>query len=341
MEGNLKVATSVEDVRPDPLKRFTAAPLGADVVVMGKTLRLETNNAKALQIARKRFERYSGLPSARLGFLWKIIAEPDGPSPPSWNEWAAFSEEGLRFVNLGPRSFIVMDMSSRQAASFLPEGLIDEANFVSAFLSTIFHLTASALGFTVLSAASVAFGRSGLLIFGPPKSGKTTSCYLAGKSGLEFHADMATFLELNGGQARAWGEFWPAAFRVDTLQYLPELREITCPYTFGESSFLHLEKAPSTGPSARSVIPVACVFLERLPGRSPQVIRLGRSKLESEIRNFLPFEEDRQFKPQQTAVLQHLGKLPAYRLIYGGDPGIAAIFYRSLLTTHRVAETHE
>jgi hypothetical protein len=339
MGHDSEVITIGTNAQPDPLRRFTPVPLGADFMVMGRTVRLETNNERALGIAQGAFERFGGLPSSRPAFLWKVICEPDVQTPPKWDEWAAFSEEGLRFVSLGARSFLVMDMASRCAVSFLPEGLVDEANFVSAYLSTLFHLTAPALGLTVLSAASVALGRSGLLIFGPPKSGKTTSCYLAGKSGLEFHADMASFLELENGRARAWGEFWPSAFRPDALEYLPELREITRPFSFGESSFLHLEKNPSTGSTARSVVPVACVFLERESGKSPQVIRLSRTKLAMKLRNSLPFEEDTQFQSQQAAVFQQLDKLPAYRLIYGDDPGIATIFYRSLLTTHRLPET--
>ncbi len=100
---------------------------------------------------------------------------------------------------MGQRSFIAVDLQAREAVGILPEFLaLDQIGFASVFLSSLLYLTSPALGLTPVSAACVAKGEKGLLLFGPPNSGKTTSSYWAKKNlGMDFHADQAVFLELN------------------------------------------------------------------------------------------------------------------------------------------------
>ena len=332
---NLQAETACKD----PLRRLTPTPYAADLRIMGRTVRLETNSQTVLRQTRRVFEHYRWTPSGHPEFFWRIVTEADSNITPPWPEISAFSDEGLRFVSIGPRGFLAIDLEAREAVGFLSEELVkDKPGFTCVVLATLFDMTAGALRLTQISAACVAMVGKGLLIFGPPRSGKTISTYFAGKLGLEFHADQVTFLEHKEDGLHAWGQFWPAAFREETKQFLPELLSSTHPFTYGHQSFLCLENNPFQPAEARSVIPASCIFLERQAAEMPQLIPLPAGQLAERVKKSLPFKDDERFEPQRATVCRSLGKLPAYRLAYGDDPAVAAIFFRSLLTTYNLLE---
>jgi hypothetical protein len=322
----------VETKYRDPLRRFTTTPLTADLQVMGRTVRLETNSATVLERMVRLLEPYQGSPSASSGVLWRIVGEADSGVKPPWPEMTAFSDDGLRYVNLGQRGFFAVDLEAREAIAFLSEELArDEVGFNSVFVATLFDLTAGALGLIPVSAACVSRGGKALLIFGPPRSGKTTSTYLAGRLGLQFSADQATFLELERSGLRAWGQFWPAAFRPETKLFMPELASSTRSFTYGSLTFLCFDKHPFQPPVARSVVPVGCVFLERQSVEVPRLTRLTTPELDGRLQEELSFKDDERFEAQCATALGALAELPAYRLAYGNDPTVAAGFYPGLL----------
>ncbi len=311
----------------DPLRRFTPTPLAANLPAMGRTIRLETNSPTVLSQTRRLFERYAGQAPSQPEFLWRIVSEADPAVTPPWPEVSAFSDEGLRYVSFGHRSFLAVDLEAREGVGFLAEGLAqDEPGFSCPFLERLFLLTSSALGLTPVGAACVSLDERALLVFGPPGSGKTTSCYLARKLGLEWHADQATFLELAGDGLRAWDEFWPAAFRLEALRFLPGLEALTRPFHYRDLTFLYMEKSPRHDARAHSVVPVCCVLLEREAVAAAQLTRLS---LRPE--GYLLFREEERFKAQQAPVLRALARLPAYHLTYGSNPLEAASLFRSLL----------
>jgi hypothetical protein len=209
------------------------------------------------------------------------------------------------------------------------------------FASTLFDMTAAALRLVQISAACVALHGRALLIFGPPRSGKTTSTYLAGQQGLEFHADEASFLDLKPEGLHVWGQLWPAAFREETTQFLPELASSTSSFTYGSLTFLCFEKDLFRPLQARAVVPVGCLFLERQGSEVPRLIPLASAELEDRLRDALAFIDDGRFDSQYAVALRALGALPAYRLLYGNDPGEAARLYPGLvarLTPHHSSE---
>jgi len=306
---------------------------------MGRRIRLETNIPIVLKRAARFLNCDENTNNAPPQFLWKIVMEQGDRATAIWPPMTAFSNSSMRYINLGQRSFIAVDHLSRQAVGVIPEHLAnDEAGFSSVFLASMFYLTAPALGLVAVSAACVAMDGRGLLLFGSPCSGKTTASYRSIRLGLEFYADQAVFMESKSGSLRAWGDFWPAAFREDTAQFLSELAHQSQRLVYVDRTFLCVGKSP-TGPSgARSVIPVGCIFLHRQAGASPKLGRLRQCDVSGHLAAFVPFVENAGSTSERDEVFKSLSGLPAYTLTYGSDSSEAAGFFRSILSTHHPME---
>jgi hypothetical protein len=329
----------VEASLSDPLRRFRSTSLSFDAVLMGRRLRVETDSVLVLNHVTRaftRFEQTSNTLSPH--FRWRIVCEPRNEAISSWPPLTAFGDHNMRYINIGQRSVIAIDIGAREAVGILSECLAnDEAGFSSVFLASMFYLTAPALGLTPISAACVAKGQEGLLVFGPANSGKTTSSYSAKKLGLKFHADRAAFMEIHSGTLRAWGDFWPAAFRPETAGFLPELPLVGRSFSYRDSTFLCLDKEASVPRNAESVVPTACIVLER-QAPAPKLIPLSHHEVSQRIGAISPFKDDAGSKEAREAVFQALSRLPWYRLLYGDDPSVAAVFFRSVLKSHQLME---
>jgi hypothetical protein len=332
-------SNKVERKRQDPLRRFVPTPLTTDLQVMGRTIRLETNSQVVLDQMVRVLDRYAGASPGPSEFLWRVVTEARPGLTPPWPEISAFSEDGLRLISIGQHSFLGVDLESREAVGILAEALAaDEGGFRSPFLDDLFLLTAGSLRLVPLSAACVALDGKGLLIFGPPNSGKTTSSYLAAKLGLEFHADQAIFLECAAGKLLAWGDFLPAAFRPEALRFFPELHALTRPFHYREITFYYLEKDYLQSRHAFPAVPVSCVFLERNRAHGPLFAPLSRADFSRRLSESQLFKDDERFEAQRTTVLRLLEELPAYRLAYGSDPNEAAPFFRGILMGRALPE---
>ncbi len=315
----------------DIFHRFTPTPFGGDLRVMGKRLRLETNSPVILAHTSQAFSRYQDSEADAPGFRWSLISDPTSGLRPPLSRRTAFSDAGLRFINFDQRAFLAIDLDRREAVGFLSSELCDdEMGFYSRFLSDLFDMTSPALGLTEVMAGCVASSDRGLLVFGAPRSGKTTAGYLAGTMGMEFHADQVTCLELASGKLRAWGQFWPPAFRPETLEFLPELARMTRPFQYRDCSLLCLDKGWMQARS-HSVVPKACVFLERGGAETAQLTRLSMEEVTSLLFSSLPFVEDRCFERQRRQVVLSLAELPAHHLAYSADPRAAAALFPTLL----------
>lgn len=323
----------------DPLRRLTTTPLVADLSIMGRKIRLESNSAALFSRMNALFERFAGSSTTSPDFIWRLIGEKDSYAYPAWPKMAAFCDDGLRYVNLGERSFFAVDLDADKAIAFISEKLVNDAvGFSSVFAATLFDMTASALGLVPIGAACVGLNGKALLVFGPPRSGKTTSAYLAGKLGLDFLADEASFLDLKAEGLRVWGQFWPAAFRRESVQFLPELESFTESFTYAELTFLCVASSPFPAQRVHPATPIGCVFLERQAADVPHLIPIATGDRNNRLKNCLAFQDDDRFATHYRKALRDLGKLLAYRLPYGEAPAIAATFLRSILTVHNSLE---
>jgi hypothetical protein len=322
--------------RQDPLQRFTQTPYAADLPVMGRTVRLETNDLSVLEHAVELFTPYPGSPSQRPEFLWRIVCQSHPQMRPPWPRRSAFSDPNLRFAEFGQTNFLAVDIAACEAIAFISEGLAeDAAGFACFFLDTLFYMTAGALGLVSLSAACVALGTDALLVMGPPDQGKTTACYLAARSGLKFQADQAVFLEMKNGRLHAWGDFFPLAFRPQALQFMPELRAATLQFSYCDLDFHCLDRQKLDSAGTGTVIPICCVVLERQGAPAPRMVPLAQADFCQRLSKSFALKEEERFEAQRVDVMNALAQLPAYHLAYGSDPATAAPFFHDLLMAHK------
>jgi hypothetical protein len=300
---------------------------------MGRHIRIETDDLAILSRVAKVLGRSEAAPTGFPRFLWRIVAESREDSNAEWPAMTAFCHGSLRYLSMGQYGFLAADLNAREAVCVLPEILCeDDIGFPTLCLARMLHLSAPALGLTAVSAACVTKGQNGLLLFGPADSGKTTASYLGRKLGLEFYSDQATFLDFDAGAVRAWGDFWPVAFRPETAKYLPEIEPLARPFSYRGRTFLCVDKTSLCTTAPVCVTPAACIFLERKAAKLPRLIPLNPADLSRQV-----FTESGSFEDRD-AITKLLEGVPAYRLLYDDDPGIAAHFFRSVLDAHRLME---
>ncbi len=319
--------------RPDPLRRFSSTPLASNLQLMGRTVRIETNDEGVLELAWKFFERYQNGNPGVPEFTWRLISEPDRKSQSTAVQVSAFSDPGLQYVNIGQNSFLAVDLETREAIGFLSDFFFQDDPRLRHRppLDILFCMSAASLGLVALSGGCVGLNDRSVLVFGPPNSGKTTACYLATKLGMEFHADQVVFLEMNRNVFGVWGDYLPAVFRPDTLDFLPELRRSARRSAYADVSFYYFDKSPLQARQARPVVPVCSLFLDRGVSRETRLTEIGGEDTFSRLRDSMLFDEDPRFEANITEALLRLAEQPAYHLQYGSDPKTAADFIERIL----------
>jgi len=298
--------------------------------VMDRVIRLETNDVRILERAEAACASYAPASCDSPHFLWRIVTQPSLEDL-QWSARTAFSDQGLRFAEFGQTNFIAVDLNTREGVSYVADRLVkDEFALTSPLLDHLFSMTAGGLGLTSLFAACVGRNGKALLVAGPPNNGKTSASYIAARNGLEFHADRAVFLETNQGRLRAWGDFWPAAFRQDGPTFYPELHSSTQPFRYCDFNFLLFDKRVYQTLPVRAVTPVGCVFLERRPVQTPTLSRIPTEELSRRLDGLDTFQDDSRFDAQRAAVMTALQGLPAHQFVFD-DPADAAKVFGDLL----------
>jgi len=317
----------------DLLRRFTLTPHATNLQLMRRTVRLETNSQTVLEVAQNFFAAHQRGRAAKPQFLWRIVCESDPLVQSTAVPFSAFSDLGLRYVNIGQRGFLAVDLERREAVAFLSDRFVENAPRFRHRppLDILFCMTAASLGLAALSGGCVGVRDRGVLIFGPPNSGKTTACYLAARLGMEFHADQVVFLDTNRKTLRTWGDPFPAVFRPETMEFLPELRPTARRSTYADLSFYYFDKSPLQARRARPVSPVCCLFLDRRATTKTELEKITREEAVSRLGDCMLFNEDARFDGQINAALRALAERPVYNLRYGSDPKIAAVVIEEML----------
>lgn len=320
--------------RQDLLRRFAAIPHTLDVQWMERTVRLEASTSAMLELARSFFQHHQVGTAGNPDFYWRIVCESDPRAESTATPLCAFSDPGLQYVNIGQRGFLAVDLECREATAYLSDQFLkrDARYRQRPPLDILFCMTAPSLGLTSLSGGCVGINDRGVLVFGPPNSGKTTACYLAARCGMEFHADQVVFLDMKSNLLRAWGDPFPAVFRPKTIEFLPELQPTARYSTYENLEFYYFDKSPLQRRLARPVSPVCGLFLNRNTTCENELTRIAAGETLSRVRDYLLFDEDNRFGSQITVALTALAAIPIYNLRYGEDPKIAAGVIKELLS---------
>ena len=317
--------------RPDLLRRFSATPLTINMRLMGRTIRVDSNNSALLTLAQEFFSSHQYGAPTDAEFVWKLICEADMSFQSTDVPLSAFSDLQLAYVNVGQRGFMAVDHARREAVGYLSEAFLgDDARFRHRPpLDILFCMTASSLGLVSLSGGCVAADGRGVAVFGPPNSGKTTSCYLAARSGLEFQADQLVFLDAR--QHCVWGDPFPAVFRLESLQFLPELQSQVQQSQYEHSMFGYFDKSTMQGHQARPIAPICSLFLDRQSAGQPELREICPEEAFARLRQCVMFEEDEIVEEQISTALCCLTEKPVYELRYDKDPAIAARYIENMI----------
>ena len=316
----------------DPLGRFRSMKHTVNLPVMGRTIRVETDSADLFQRIAKLLSVYPPTNERNPDFRWRIVHQTSTAASCDSFRRLAFSDPGLRFIQIGQRTFSIVDLESRLAvASVTDEMINDDLRFTVSFLDSLFCITASSLGLVSLFSNCVSHNGRGALILGSPGSGKTTASYAAARRGMHLLADEGVFLDTRGGELRAWGGFWPVVFRKEGGRFLPELEKCARQFHYGELSYYHLDQSSFQNPQAFAVEPVCSIFLDRQESSSVRIAKIGRPELPRRLAHSLLFEEEDRFHRQQEKALEAVAKVPSYKLTYGPDPADAAAVIQELL----------
>src|SRR5438477_334892 len=152
-----------ETKRPDLLRRFTSTPHATDLRLMQRTVRLESNRKDVLEFALKFFERYQHGRAGKSEFLWRLVCETDPQVQSTAVQFSAFSDLGLRYVNIEQRGFLTVDIERREARGFLGDRFVEgEPRFRHRPpLDVLFCMSAASLGLTALCGGCVGLNNRG------------------------------------------------------------------------------------------------------------------------------------------------------------------------------------
>jgi hypothetical protein len=322
--------------RSDPLRRLVPTPHAITLQLMGRAVRLETNSLKILDLIQRFFAWYPRVSQGDPELTWRIMSESDGLAKSGFVV-SAFLDTDLSFVNFGQRSFVAVDAETRSGIAFLKDefaAVLEPRLMIRPPLEFLLYLSVMSLGFTCLSAASVAFGEKCVLLLGEPNSGKTTASYVASRLGMELLADHVVFLEPAAFGVRVWGDPFPALFRPEALQFFPELRSQVRELSYEGVDFCFFDKSKLQSAQAHSVAPLCSIFLKRAVAEEPRLEPVPPAELSRHLAAGLLFKGGDRFESQQAAVFASLAELPAYRLSYGKDPATAAAIVFDMLVEH-------
>ncbi len=318
--------------RSDLLRRFAGMPYTMDLKLMGRVVRLESNRRSVLDVAAKFFEQYQHGGSSEPEFCWRLICESDPKVRSTAVPLSAFSDAAVNYVNVGQRGFLAVDLEQREGVGVLPEIFFEgEARLRDRPpLDILFCMTAASMGIVSLSGGSVGANGRGVMVFGPPNSGKSTACYLAAGAGMEFQSDQVVFLDARS-DGSVWGDPFPAVFRPETLKFIPDLAKDVHHSSYADLSFCYFDKSRLQPRDATAMEPVCSLFLDRRAGSETRFREISAEDAAARLRRSVLFEEEERFEEQTMSAVRALAEKPAYELCYDSDPKIAAAFIRSLL----------
>lgn len=332
------VAQTMKDhPEDDPTLNYAQAEHTTRFAVLGFCLQFETNDLRIQNAAKETFGPnlgdQPGKPEITVRILHHHVDEESTwlPVQPIIRE-----QLGLFSVTCSRATFVSGDTERGVATGFVSETVASMPEFLrtnivmSAFLMTI--------NFRVLGAIHTACvwknGRS-LMLRGAPGAGKSTTAYVALRSGFSLVAEDAVFPRREeAGEIALHGLPWTMYLLPDAVRFFPEL--CSAPQfarSSGETKIgIHVnEWFPGQCRAAAPLGP--SVFVARSADGQSRLVPLERDEFQVRLdATSIAFERR---AAQESGLWDAMHQLPAYRLEVGPDPFDAAQLLDSLVENDR------
>jgi hypothetical protein len=308
----------------DFLCQDAATPLCEFYAAAGAVCSLSTNCETLLEAARESFLPIEDPPGS-VDFAVRFWVDYSTSAPPAWPKPYVRGLNHLVFAGFDSASSILADLRARRVIGRFSAAIGDDRSYWKAVVFPVLLTIAGAsVGIVELHCSCVAKQKSGLLLVGAGRSGKSTLAVALAQQGFGFLSDDRTFCSSQKGKLSAWGLGTTLKLRSDAGNHFSELKDksaIELPN--GERGFRFEPELALGLERVRRCEPRLLVFLERRENPEFRLTDLSpeeaKARLEADLMAELP-----DGAAGQMQVIDKLVELPCCLLQYGGRPQMIA-----------------
>jgi hypothetical protein len=301
----------------DPLGYHTPLPLKGEFFPLGFPLEIETNSHDVLAAARTSWpETQGGFNLPRLRMRVVVAPTANGQMPPA-PRYRAQGE--VLSLAADAAHFASCDFAAATAVCWVSDILASNATlFRYHYLEGIVYSLLSYQRLTPVHASCVAAGGKGVLLSGPPGTGKSCLAFACARAGLTFVSDDVGYLVRDDPESRLVGRPRFLRLRPSALELFVDLRGTPVGADVGGEPILEIQldklKGIRSAPECRAN---ATVFLERGAHAAARLTPVEpRVALDLLVRE-LPVIGEAANREQVTS-LEALVRRGSYRLSYSG-----------------------
>ena len=254
---------------------------------LGFSVRIVTNREEVLEMARRSWSKFTRMSSSEPLVIELEFVEGD---PKKFIEVPSMKIDGdLLTIAFDEQSIIVADLRQGLARGILAEMLLKmELHLRYYVLEAIALSMISTLRAVALHGAAVVRKGAGVLLCGESGAGKTTLAYACARSGWSYVSDDASYLLLEGKQARVVGNCHQIRFRDASARLFMELngRENTARVAGKPSIEMRTNELADIRQASFADIRFV-LFLNRSSESVPGLYAITRDQVEKYFKKFL------------------------------------------------------
>ena len=303
----------------DPLGYSTELGLRRRLYPLGFALDLWTNHRDVVEAAD---ESWAGCNQTfDKDPLELRVAVTDGPSELDPAAPTFRGQGHLLVLAADAHNFASCDLERSIAACWLSSSVAHQRAFLRYhYLEAIVHTLLSYRHLTPIHASCVAASGQGVLLSGPPGSGKSCLAFACAKAGLTFVSDDVSYLLRNGDDRTVLGRPQYIRLQPGTRTLFPELATHPDSFDIDGQPMMEVQtgKLPNIAATNRCQADHV-IFLQRTQSGGPRLSRIDRDTALTRLTQELP-RLDADVNHSQLLSLERLVKKGAYVLAYSELP---------------------